>query len=313
MRLLFETKDRPLYGSAVPMRLGPLADADLAAYVAAPLRGVAARGRRGPEPAARPRTGHPQRAMLLAHRLWARSSRAGRRRSTTGARPMRRRCASSSPSSTPSGAASTYRSRRRSGRSFSATARRTAQSRSARLELTKDVVRRAAPPPRGQGGHRGARDRRLRDRRPAVRRLDRRVSTIGRATPTRRLRRIRAGSPTSPEPGDQARRTAPAGSTSGRYGNHGTVISRLSFSTAFTTASATRGGWITNRPSKRLFRTPFCGKPSVSTNPGRTAWTSMPLPRSAPRESGRRRAARASRPRMRPPARRPWCPRSRRG
>src|SRR4029078_445312 len=34
MRLLFETKERPLYGSAVPMRLGRLADADLAEYVA---------------------------------------------------------------------------------------------------------------------------------------------------------------------------------------------------------------------------------------------------------------------------------------
>ena len=66
-----------------------------------------------------------------------------------------------------------------------------------------------------------------------------------------------------------------------RYGNHGTVTSRFPFSTAWMTASATRGGWITNRPSSRLFRTPFCGKPSVSTKPGSTAWTAIPLPRRA--------------------------------
>ena len=71
MRLLFETKDRPLYGSAVPMRLGPLADADLAEYVAGRFEG----SRRGVGEALNPllvlARGHPQRAMLLAHRLWA--------------------------------------------------------------------------------------------------------------------------------------------------------------------------------------------------------------------------------------------------
>ena len=35
MRQLFETRDRPLYGSAVPMRLERLADADISEYVAA--------------------------------------------------------------------------------------------------------------------------------------------------------------------------------------------------------------------------------------------------------------------------------------
>src|SRR6478752_5319317 len=44
MRELFEVRERPLYGQAVPMRLGRLAAAD---------------------------KGHPQRAMLLAHKLWA--------------------------------------------------------------------------------------------------------------------------------------------------------------------------------------------------------------------------------------------------
>ena len=71
MRLLFETKDRPLYGSAVPMRLGRLADADLADYVA---RRFDASGRSVGEalnPLLALAAGHPQRAMLLAHRLWA--------------------------------------------------------------------------------------------------------------------------------------------------------------------------------------------------------------------------------------------------
>lgn len=75
MRLLFETKDRPLYGSAVPMRLGRLADVDLAEYVA---RRFEASGR-GVGEALNPllslAAGHPQRAMLLAHRLWAEVSR----------------------------------------------------------------------------------------------------------------------------------------------------------------------------------------------------------------------------------------------
>jgi uncharacterized protein len=70
MRQLFETKDRPLYGSAVPMRLGRLADADIAEYVARRF----ADGGRGAGEALNPllasATGHPQRAMLLAHRLW---------------------------------------------------------------------------------------------------------------------------------------------------------------------------------------------------------------------------------------------------
>ena len=33
MRELFDTSTRPLYGQAEPLRLGPLADADVASYV----------------------------------------------------------------------------------------------------------------------------------------------------------------------------------------------------------------------------------------------------------------------------------------
>jgi hypothetical protein len=70
MRLLFERKDRPLYGSAVPLRLERLANEDIAAYVAERFAAT----NRGVGDALNPlldsAKGHPQRAMLLAHRLW---------------------------------------------------------------------------------------------------------------------------------------------------------------------------------------------------------------------------------------------------
>src|SRR6266511_6467024 len=71
MKQLFENKDRPLYGSAVPMRLQRLANEDIAAYVVDRFR----ESDRGVGDAINPllasAKGHPQRAMLLAHRLWA--------------------------------------------------------------------------------------------------------------------------------------------------------------------------------------------------------------------------------------------------
>jgi hypothetical protein len=71
MKQLFENKDRPLYGSAVPMRLQRLANEDIAAYVAKRFADTD----RGVGDALNPMLdaakGHPQRAMLLAHRLWA--------------------------------------------------------------------------------------------------------------------------------------------------------------------------------------------------------------------------------------------------
>jgi hypothetical protein len=72
MRRLFETKGRPLYESAVPLRLGRLPDADIAAHVAD--RFVAS-GRGSGEalgPLLEAAEGHPQRAILLAHQLWER-------------------------------------------------------------------------------------------------------------------------------------------------------------------------------------------------------------------------------------------------
>jgi hypothetical protein len=71
MKQLFENKDRPLYGSAVPLRLKRLANEDIAGYVVDRF----ARSERSVGDALNPlldsAEGHPQRAMLLAHRLWA--------------------------------------------------------------------------------------------------------------------------------------------------------------------------------------------------------------------------------------------------
>jgi hypothetical protein len=70
MRLHYESKDRPLNGSAVPMRLGRLADADLAAYVADRFEQTGRRAGEALGPLLLAARGHPQRAMLLAYRLW---------------------------------------------------------------------------------------------------------------------------------------------------------------------------------------------------------------------------------------------------
>ena len=70
MKQLFETKERPLYGSAVPMRLARLADADIAEYVAERFRASGRGVGEALNPLLAAAQGHPQRAMLLAHRLW---------------------------------------------------------------------------------------------------------------------------------------------------------------------------------------------------------------------------------------------------
>ena len=71
MKQLFENKDRPLYGSAVPLRLKRLDNEDIAGYVVDRF----ARSDRSVGEALNPlldsAEGHPQRAMLLAHRLYA--------------------------------------------------------------------------------------------------------------------------------------------------------------------------------------------------------------------------------------------------
>ena len=71
MKQLFETKDRPLYGSAVPMRLQRLANKDIAGYVVDRFHASGRDVGEALNPLIDAAKGHPQRAMLLAHRLWA--------------------------------------------------------------------------------------------------------------------------------------------------------------------------------------------------------------------------------------------------
>src|SRR3954452_24442513 len=70
MRGLFEDRERPLYGQAVPMRLERLADGDIASYIAERFRTTSRSVGEALNPLVAAAHGHPQRAMLLAHRLW---------------------------------------------------------------------------------------------------------------------------------------------------------------------------------------------------------------------------------------------------
>jgi uncharacterized protein len=70
MEQLFEDRDRPLYGSAVPMRLERLRDEDIAAFVIDRFQGTNRSTGDTVNPLLATAKGHPQRAILLAHRLW---------------------------------------------------------------------------------------------------------------------------------------------------------------------------------------------------------------------------------------------------
>jgi hypothetical protein len=70
MKQLFENKDRPLYGSAVPLRLQRLANDEIAAYIADRFEQSGRAVGEALNPLLDSAQGHPQRAMLLAHRLW---------------------------------------------------------------------------------------------------------------------------------------------------------------------------------------------------------------------------------------------------
>ena len=85
MRELFEDRERPLYGQAVPMRLERLADADIAAYVAARFRetGRSVGEALNPLLAAAPRDTRSGRCCSPTG-SGSRSRRRGRRRSPTG-------------------------------------------------------------------------------------------------------------------------------------------------------------------------------------------------------------------------------------
>jgi hypothetical protein len=70
MQALFGEKERPLYGQAVPMRLGRLADADIAGYIIDRFKQTNRAAGECVAPLVATAVGHPQRAMLLAYRLW---------------------------------------------------------------------------------------------------------------------------------------------------------------------------------------------------------------------------------------------------
>jgi hypothetical protein len=70
MRELFDLKGRPLYGQAEPLRLGRLPDADVAAYIDGRFRRTKRNVGEVVAPLVAVARGHPQRTMLLAHRLW---------------------------------------------------------------------------------------------------------------------------------------------------------------------------------------------------------------------------------------------------
>jgi uncharacterized protein len=70
MRELFEDKERPLYGAAVPMRLNRLPDPEIATYIVARFKDTGRSVGDALNPLVATAHGHPQRAMLLAHRLW---------------------------------------------------------------------------------------------------------------------------------------------------------------------------------------------------------------------------------------------------
>jgi uncharacterized protein len=70
MRELFEERDRPLYAQAVPMKIGRLADQDIAEYVVSRFKESGRSVGESLNPLLSAAQGHPQRAMLLAHRLW---------------------------------------------------------------------------------------------------------------------------------------------------------------------------------------------------------------------------------------------------
>ena len=70
MEQLFDDKERPLYGSAVPMRLDRLRGEDIAAFVIDRFRGTNRGAGEAVNPLLETASGHPQRAILLAHRLW---------------------------------------------------------------------------------------------------------------------------------------------------------------------------------------------------------------------------------------------------
>jgi hypothetical protein len=70
MKQLFENRDRPLYGSAVPMRLGRLRDEDIAGSIADRFTQTGRGVGEALGPLLATAQGHPQRAIMLAYHVW---------------------------------------------------------------------------------------------------------------------------------------------------------------------------------------------------------------------------------------------------
>jgi len=70
MRQLFETRAKPLYGQAEPVRLGRLDAGPLSDYIAGRFAATERSAGEVLVPLLETARGHPQRAMLLANRLW---------------------------------------------------------------------------------------------------------------------------------------------------------------------------------------------------------------------------------------------------
>jgi hypothetical protein len=70
----FNARGRPLFDQARPIYLEPLADLDLADYVASRFAGTGKEAGKGLDFVLALVRGHPQRAMLVAHHLWERTS-----------------------------------------------------------------------------------------------------------------------------------------------------------------------------------------------------------------------------------------------
>jgi uncharacterized protein len=73
MRGLFEDRERPFYGQAQAVPLNPLANEDLAEYIGARFEQLNRDVGEALRPLLEVARGHPQRAMLLAHFVWART------------------------------------------------------------------------------------------------------------------------------------------------------------------------------------------------------------------------------------------------
>jgi len=75
MRGLFADRERPFYGQARSVSLAPLADEDLAVFIAERFEATDRAAGAAPGPLLALVRGHPQRAMLSAHLLWERTPR----------------------------------------------------------------------------------------------------------------------------------------------------------------------------------------------------------------------------------------------